>query len=84
MWNQYLFIVQNLDSKYCVPMADLSKDTLLGGHCVLIIGYNDNDNTCLLCISWGNKWGNLGTFKLPYAYILDKNLTSDLFTISIN
>ena len=60
------------------------NDALLGGHCVPIIGYNDNDKTCLLCSSWGNKWGYCGCFKLSYTYVLDKILTSDLLTISIN
>ena len=52
---------QNLDSNYCVQMPS-ENETLLGRHCVLIIGYNDNDNTCVLCNSWGTKWGDHGKF----------------------
>jgi C1A family cysteine protease len=32
--------------------------------------------------SWGRSWGDKGYFYLPYLYLLDSNLSSDLWNIS--
>jgi C1A family cysteine protease len=32
--------------------------------------------------SWGDKWGDKGYFYLPYKYLLNPKLTSDLWTIT--
>lgn len=38
--------------------------TYKGGHCVVLIGYNEN-NDCWICKnSWGNDWGESGYFKI--------------------
>ena len=51
-----------------VPMPT-SKDALLGGHEVVVVGYTDSSSlfTCLNC--WGPTWGKNGYFYLPYAYV---------------
>ena len=60
------------------------RDSLLGGHAVTIVGYNDllkNGNTTGYFVvqnSWGTSWGVHGLFYLPYSYVTNKNLTTEL------
>jgi C1A family cysteine protease len=50
-----------------VPLPKKGEQ-LLGGHAVLIIGYN-NDKKWFVCRnSWGSSWGDHGYFYLPYTY----------------
>lgn len=52
----------------------------LGGHAVLCCGYDDATKRFLVRNSWG-QWGLDGYFTMPYAYLLNPNLASDLWTI---
>jgi len=38
----------------------------LGGHCVSIVGYNDNPGYWICKNSWGKRWGEEGYFKIKY------------------
>jgi C1A family cysteine protease len=64
-----------------VPMPG-PKDQLLGGHAVLVCGYNDLKKQFIVRNSWGTNWGDAGYFYLPYAYLLNSRLSSDLWTIN--
>ena len=63
-----------------VPVPDVNNELLLGGHAVLVVGYDDSKG--FICRnSWGPSWGINGYFVMPYAYLLDQNLASDFWTI---
>ncbi|MBR7799869.1 C1 family peptidase [Undibacterium fentianense] len=53
----------------------------LGGHAVLIVGYSNRSERFLVMNSWGSRWGQQGYFSLPYAYVLDKKLAWDFWTL---
>ena len=53
----------------------------VGGHAVLVVGYDQIRATWLIRNSWGVKWGKAGYFSLPYAYLADRKLASDFWTI---
>jgi C1A family cysteine protease len=57
-------------------------ETVLGGHAVLAVGYDDAAARFTVRNSWGPHWGNGGYFTLPYAYLTDRGLASDFWTIS--
>lgn len=57
------------------------NETLEGGHAVLAVGYDDAHQWFLVRNSWGPAWGMKGYFTLPYAYLLDDNLSDDFWTI---
>jgi C1A family cysteine protease len=57
-------------------------EAVLGGHAVLAIGYDDATTRFTVRNSWGPHWGNGGYFTLPYAYLTDRGLASDFWTIS--
>ncbi len=58
-----------------------SGEKVVGGHCVLAVGYNSTARTFLIRNSWGAGWGMKGYFTLPFEYLLDSELSSDFWTI---
>lgn len=63
-----------------IPLPQLGEQ-LLGGHAILIVGYDDNTQLFTFQNSWSSSWGNHGYGYLPYAYLNDAQLASDFWTI---
>jgi C1A family cysteine protease len=40
---------------------------LMGGHCISIVGYDDNQGFWICKNSWGSDWGEKGFFKIAYG-----------------
>lgn len=71
------------------------RERILGGHAVVVVGYNDDkkitniicgkETTGVLLVrnSWGTGWGNEGYGWLPYEYVL-KALAIDWWTLLKN
>lgn len=53
----------------------------LGGHAVLVVGYDSRKKVFIVRNSWGTEWGQQGYFTIPYDYILNNDLTDDLWTL---
>jgi len=62
-----------------VPMPTRGE-SVLGGHAVLAVGYDDSTSRFTCRNSWGN-WGDQGYFYLDYQYLLNRGLSSDFWTI---
>lgn len=58
-------------------------EQVLGGHAVVAVGYDDDDRVFISRNSWGDGWGDAGYFYMPYAYLLDDNLSDDFWTIRL-
>src|SRR5262245_59852994 len=56
-------------------------EKLLGGHAVLVVGYDDAAKRFLVRNSWGTEWAMGGYFTIPYDYYTDSNLADDLWTV---
>ena len=63
-----------------VPMPG-SGESVLGGHAVVAVGYDDSNRTFTVRNSWGTGWGVNGYCFMPYEYLLTQNLASDFWTI---
>jgi C1A family cysteine protease len=63
-----------------VPVPDTSKEKCLGGHAIILVGYDDAKQTFVLQNSWGDSVGDHGFFYLPYAFV-DAALASDAWVI---
>jgi C1A family cysteine protease len=64
-----------------IPMPDVNRENVLGGHALLCVGYDDRTGEFIFRNSWGVGWGNNGYGTIPYAYLLDTTLSGDFWTI---
>jgi len=64
-----------------VPMPK-PNETLFGGHAVLVVGFNHLKQQWIVRNSWGPSWGDGGYFYLPYNYLLNRNLCSDMWVLT--
>jgi C1A family cysteine protease len=79
------FMTNAVASTGIVPMPNTSKETSQGGHCMIIIGYDDTKSLFTCVNSWGTSWGNKGLCYIPYSYLLNKQLAADFcFTTVVN
>jgi C1A family cysteine protease len=63
-----------------VPMPKRGE-SLLGGHAVMAVGYDDASDRFIVRNSWGTQWGDGGYCTMPYAYLTTRGLSSDYWTI---
>jgi len=56
-------------------------ESVVGGQCVVAVGY-DNAQRCFINRnSWGSGWGPSGYCMVPYEYLLNPSLASDFWTL---
>ncbi|HJY83522.1 MAG TPA: C1 family peptidase [Candidatus Binatia bacterium] len=60
-----------------------STEQVEGGHAVLAVGYDDATQRFIFRNSWNTTWGAKGYGTIPYAYLLDENLSDDFWTITV-
>jgi C1A family cysteine protease len=63
-----------------VPMPK-AHEAVLGGHAVLAVGYDEDQQRFIVRNSWGDDWGMDGYFTMPYPYLLQGSLSRDFWTI---
>jgi C1A family cysteine protease len=79
------FMSKEVANTGVVPMptaADRSAG-IQGGHAVLAVGFDDDEQHFIVLNSWGKKWGDKGYFYMPYAYLPDPQLARDFWTIQL-
>lgn len=62
------------------PMPNLMRERVLGGHDVLMVGYDDATQRFKFRNSWG-EWGKNGFGTLPYAFCTNPRYASDFWTV---
>lgn len=65
-----------------VPMPELLEQ-VVGGHAILLDGYDQTKQTFNWRNSWGKSYGDEGYGTIPFKYILDSNLSSDFWIIQL-
>jgi C1A family cysteine protease len=73
----------NTVSQTGVVQMPLPGEKEVGGHAVLVVGYDNVTQRFLARNSWGTEWGIKGHFTLPYSYILNPDLATDFWTIRL-
>ncbi|MDB5054841.1 MAG: xylellain [Bacilli bacterium] len=68
-----------------VPLPKKTKEKLLGGHALLVVGYADqgtksNQGFVIVRNSWGEEWGDRGYCYIPYSMFKDAALVMDMWT----
>ncbi|MDR3531945.1 MAG: C1 family peptidase [Rhodopila sp.] len=61
-----------------VPMPG-HHEQQVGGHCVVLVGYDDSQSRFIVRNSWGAAWGIAGYCLMPYAYLTNSRLSSDFW-----
>lgn len=51
-----------------IPMPK-DHERCLGGHALLVVGYDDRERWLIIRNSWGTRWGHGGYGYLPYGFI---------------
>lgn len=64
-----------------LPMPDTEREKCLGGHCLFLCGYSDQTQRARGSNSWGLGWGDKGMFEIPYAYLTNTDLCSDIWAL---
>jgi C1A family cysteine protease len=60
---------------------NVNSERLLGGHAVLLVGYDQTKNVFIARNSWGTSWGDKGYFYMPFQVIQDTKMSSDFWII---
>lgn len=64
-----------------VPMPE-KEEKVIGGHCAVLTGFDDETQRFTVRNSWGKEWGDNGYFYLPYEYVANTDYCKDLWCIS--
>lgn len=70
-------------SKTGIMSIPSANERILGGHCVVAVGYDDSTKMFKCRNSWGSDWGDHGYFYMPYDYITNPNLADDFWVINL-
>jgi C1A family cysteine protease len=61
-----------------VPMPG-HHEQRVGGHCVVLAGYDDSKSSFIVRNSWGASWGIKGYCMMPYAYLTNPRLAGEFW-----
>jgi C1A family cysteine protease len=64
-----------------MPYPNVNRESLLGGHAVLLVGYNNSTQRFTVRNSWGTNWGDRGYFYMPYQVIQNTRMSGDFWVI---
>lgn len=64
-----------------MPYPNVRHEKLLGGHAVLLVGYNKAKQVYIARNSWGPSWGDKGYFYMPFQVIQNNNMSGDFWII---
>lgn len=59
----------------------MPRGSMIGGHAVCAVGYNDATKKYICQNSWGPAWGDKGFFYMPYEYVESASLADDFWVI---
>lgn len=71
----------DLTAETGVMTMPTEDEQIVGGHAVLMVGYDDSKSAVKVRNSWGPGWGDQGYFWMPYDYVGNPALASDFWVI---
>lgn len=79
------FISPQVSRTGVMPYPNTKRERLLGGHAVLLVGYDKQRKVYIARNSWGPNWGDRGYFYMPFQVIQNTRMSSDFWIIkSVN
>lgn len=64
-----------------VPVPDVDKEQMVGGHAMLCVGYGQKPGTFTVCNSWGMGWGDRGYCYVPEKYLGSTEFGGDYWVV---
>ena len=58
-------------------------DQAIGGHCTVLVGYEDAKDQFIVRNSYGPGWADGGYFRMPYLYASSAGLADDFWAIEL-
>lgn len=81
VYSSFLKITSNGIMQY----PNKRRESVLGGHAVLIVGYDKRRQCFIVRNSWGSNWGDKGYFYMPFNVIKDTAMSWDFWIVkSVN
>jgi C1A family cysteine protease len=78
------FMSKNVARTGIMPYPNTKREKLLGGHAVLLVGYDKRKKVFIARNSWGTNWGDKGYFYMPFD-IIKPSMSDDYWIIkSVN
>lgn len=71
----------NVNRTGIMSYPNLSREVLLGGHAVLLVGYSRSSKYFIARNSWGPTWGDNGYFYMPFDIIKNNRMSGDFWVI---
>lgn len=65
-----------------MPYPNVRRESLLGGHAVLLVGYDIKKQVFIVRNSWGSRWGDGGYFYMPFDVVKNQNMSFDFWAIT--
>lgn len=75
------FMTNNVARTGNMPYPNTKRERLLGGHAVLLVGYNKTKKVFIARNSWGTSWGDKGYFYMPFNVVTNTSMSSDYWII---
>ena len=75
------FETEDVSKTGVVPLPE-NNERMLGGHAIVLVGYDDEKRLFIFRNSWGEDWGDKGYGYLPFEYVCDKDLASDFWVVN--
>ena len=78
------FMSTNVARTGIMPYPNTKREKILGGHAVLLVGYDKRRKVFIVRNSWGTSWGDKGYFYMPFN-VVKPDMSSDYWIIkSVN
>lgn len=75
------FMSRTVSTTGMMPYPNIARERFLGGHAVLLVGYDDSTQRFIARNSWGTRWGDNGYFYMPYQVIQNTSMSEDFWVI---
>jgi C1A family cysteine protease len=75
------FETEDVSKTGIVPIPG-DDEKLLGGHAIVLVGYDCEKRLFTFRNSWGEGWGDKGYGYLPFEYVLNPDLADDFWTVT--
>ena len=77
-----LFDSMNKQTNGLLPTPNPEKEKVIGGHAILLVGYDDNKKTFKFVNCWSERWGNKGFGYIMYDYALNPDIAGDVYNVT--